>query len=391
MQTKTSKHAKVEQDYRIFFVFMTVIMIVMTVVSIVENPALQQFWPGTLFVILMSVHTTLHWNVTRIIQKPANKFLFIVGQAVLAFIIIQLSENIGMVFALYMALIGETIGFLGVNWRGALAIAFYLALSLINFVLFTSIANSIYWLATAIPVVIFVCLYVVLYTRQAEARERAQALADELSEYVAKVEDLTITNERQRMARELHDTLSQGLAGLILQLEAADAHLSKKRPERAQEIVQQSMETARSVLGDARNAISDLRHESAELEDSLRLEISRFTEATGIPCSFHLDLSQPIADSVREIVIRTVAESLTNIARHAKASTSSVNVTANENELTIEVKDNGIGFDPNAIASGHYGLLGMQERARLNRGRLEVRSEAGKGTQLILSLPIETK
>ena len=391
MQTKLSNHAKVEQDYRLFFVFMTVIMIGMTVVSIMNNPALQQSWLGTLFIILMSVHVILHWNVTRIIQKPANKFWFIIGQAILAFIIIQLSGNVGMVFALYMALIGETIGFLGVNLRGALAIAFFLALSLFNFIIFTDITSAIYWLATAIPVVIFVGLYVVLYTRQAEARERAQALADELSEYVARVEDLTITNERQRMARELHDTLSQGLAGLILQLEAADAHLSHKHPERAREIVQQSMETARSVLGDARNAISDLRHESGELGDSLRLEISRFTEATGIPCIFQLDLSQPIPDSVRETVIRAVAESLTNVARHAKANSASVRVTANENEITVEVTDDGIGFDPNLIASGHYGLLGMQERARLNRGRLEVRSEADKGTQLILSLPIQSK
>jgi NarL family two-component system sensor histidine kinase YdfH len=339
----------------------------------------------------MTAHITLHWNVARIIQKPANKVWYILGQAILAFISIQLSENVGMVFALYMALIGETIGFLGVNWRGALAIIFFLVLSLANFMLFTNTTSAVYWLATAIPVVIFVSLYVVLYTRQAEAREQAQALADELSEYVAKVEDLTIANERQRMARELHDTLSQGLAGLILQLEAADAYLGHDRPERAREIVQQSMETARSVLGDARDAISDLRHESAELEDSLRLEISHFTEATGIPCTFQLDLSQPITDSVRETVIRAVAESLTNVARHAKANSSSVSVTSNEHEIKVEIKDDGIGFDPNAVATGHYGLLGMQERARLNRGRLEVRSEAGKGTQLVLTLPIETK
>jgi NarL family two-component system sensor histidine kinase YdfH len=229
---------------------------------------------------------------------------------------------------------------------------------------------------------------VVLYTRQAEARERAQALADELGEYVARVEDLTITNERQRMARELHDTLSQGLAGLVLQLEAADAHLSSGRPERAREIVQQSMQTARSVLADARDAISDLRHESGELEETLRLEVSRFTEATGLPCSLSLDLSGPLPDPVRETVVRTVAESLTNIARHAKANSASVRIAAAENELTAEICDDGIGFDPASVAAGHYGLLGMQERARLNGGRLEVRSEAGAGTQLTLSLPI---
>lgn len=391
MQSKLSNPARVEQDYRIFFAFMTVIMAAMAVVSFRNNPALKNNWLGFLFVILVIIHIIVHWNVIRFIQKPAHKFFYVVGQAALAFIIVQLSANIGMVFTLYMALIGETIGFLGVNLRGMAAIAFYLALSMINFILFTSTASAVYWFATAIPIVVFVSLYVVLYTRQAEARERAQALADELGEYVARVEDLTITNERQRMARELHDTLSQGLAGLVLQLEAADAHLSSGRPERAREIVRQSMETARSVLGDARNAISDLRQESGELEQALRLEVSRFTEATGLPCTLSLDLSRPLPDPVRETVIRAVAESLTNIARHAKANSASVRIVAAENELTAGIRDDGIGFDPASVAAGHYGLLGMQERARLNGGRLEVRSEAGAGTQLTLTLPIQSK
>jgi len=391
MQTKTSNRAKVEQDYRLFFVFMTVILIGMTVVSIMSNPALQKTWMAALFILLMSIHIILHWNVVRMIQTPLHKIYYIIGQALLAFIIVQLSENIGMVFALYMALIGETFGFLGVNWRGAITIIFLLALSTFNFIHFTDPSSAVYWFAISIPMLIFVSLYVTLYTRQAEARERAQALADELSEYVARVEDLTIANERQRMARELHDTLSQGLAGLILQLEAADAHLSNQHPDRAQEIVRKSMETARSVLGDARNAIGDLRHEGGELEELLRLEISRFTDATGIPCSFSFDLPQSMPDSVREAVIRTVAESLTNIDHHAKANSASVSVSENEIEMTVKVIDDGIGFDPASIATGHYGLLGMQERARLNRGRLEVRSEAGKGTQVILSLPLHSK
>jgi signal transduction histidine kinase len=86
-----------------------------------------------------------------------------------------------------------------------------------------------------------------------------------------------------------------------------------------------------------------------------------------------------------------VAEALTNIARHAKANSASVAVTTNENEFTAEISDDGIGFDPVSIPAGHYGLLGVKERARLNGGRLEVRSEADKGTHLILSLPIRSK
>jgi len=93
----------------------------------------------------------------------------------------------------------------------------------------------------------------------AELLAELESANRQLTEYAARVEDLTIAAERQRMARELHDTLSQGLAGLILQLEAADAHLAADRPERARGILEQSMEKARGTLKEARQVIDDLR------------------------------------------------------------------------------------------------------------------------------------
>ena len=131
--------------------------------------------------------------------------------------------------------------------------------------------------------IIFVVIYVTLYVRQMEAREKAQALAVELetanrqlTDYAARVEDLTIANERQRMARELHDTLSQGLAGLILQLEAAQAHLGQDHPAKAREIITDAMGQARRTLSEARRAIDDLRQSPQDdLDSALR--------ATGLP------------------------------------------------------------------------------------------------------------
>ena len=120
MKTKTESPLKIEQDYRIFFLFMTVILIGMYFMSLAQTPALQNFWNGTLFTVLMVVHIALHWLVVRIIQTPKRKALYIIGQGLLAFIITHLSQNTGMVFSLYMALIGETIGFLGISrWSAA--------------------------------------------------------------------------------------------------------------------------------------------------------------------------------------------------------------------------------------------------------------------------------
>jgi len=396
MKTQKESSLKVEQDYRIFFIFMSVILVGVYFVSLANNTALHQFWMGALFTILMVSHIVLHWMVVRIIQTPKRKALYIIGQGLLAFIITQFSQNTGMVFALYMALIGETIGFLGITRWGALATLYFLVLSLTNLAIFTNIDNAIYWLITIIPIIIFISLYVTLYLRQAEARERAEALSAELesanqqlTEYAARVEDLTITNERQRMARELHDTLSQGLAGLILQLEAADAHLSNNHNDKAQSIVGNAMEQARSTLADARRAIDNLRQPALDdLDSALHLEISRFTNATGIPISFHSDQTPPLPAPVTETLVRTLTESLTNIANHAHAQNVAVNVRMKDKSLSITIQDDGVGFDTSAIPSGHYGILGIKERIRLVNGRFEIQSANGKGTSLKIEVPL---
>jgi NarL family two-component system sensor histidine kinase YdfH len=394
MKTQKESPFKIEQDYRIFFSFMTLVLVGMYAMTMFQNSSLRQSWLAVLFTILMIVHIILHWMVVRIIQVPSHKALYIIGQGLLAFVITHLSNNTGMVFSLYMALIGETIGFLGISRKGAFSTLFYLILSLINFVLFTNMDSAVYWLLTVIPVVIFISMYVTLYVRQAEARERAELLAAELetanqqlTEYAARVEDLTIATERQRMARELHDTLSQGLAGLILQLEAADAHLGNNRTEKARSIVASTMEQARATLTDARQVIDDLRKPSLDdLESALRLEISRFTTATGIPCTYYSDQTQPIPDPVKETVLRAVAEALTNIANHAKSQNVAVDVRMKDKSLLVTIQDDGVGFDASAIPSGHYGLLGIHERVRLVSGSFDIESD--NGTKLKIQIPL---
>ncbi len=398
MQTKPT--AKVEQDYKIFFGFMTFVMVGMYIWTLIATPSLRNSRMVFPYTLLLTIHIIAHWNVSRIIQNRNRILWYILGQSALAFVIVNLSGNIGMVFALYMALIGETIGFLGINRWGILSAIFYLTLSLVNFVLLNAQEGASFWLLTSIPTVIFVGMYVTLYTRQTEAREQAQMLATELesankqlTEYAARVEDLTIANERQRMARELHDTLSQGLAGLILQLEAADAHLANNRNDKAQSIVGNAMGQARLTLADARRAIDDLRQSSLDdLESALRLEISRFTDATGIPCIFHADQisspqgTPPLPDPVKETILRSVAEALTNIANHARAQNVEVNVRMKDKSLSLTIQDDGQGFDASAIPSGHYGILGIKERVRLVNGRFEIQSENGKGTTLKIQI-----
>jgi NarL family two-component system sensor histidine kinase YdfH len=325
---------------------------------------------------------------------------YLAVQGALAFVLTLLANDTTMILGLYMGLIGEAIGILRNTRLSVVAVIFYLGLAAVNFVLISGWQGLLFWaLATAL-VVFFVVAYVSLYNRQVEARERAQALLSELetahrelAEYAARVQDLTLAAERQRMARELHDTLAQGLAGLILQLEAANSHLASGRAERAKEILVQAMTRARNTLADARRAISDLRQGAAvpeDLSEAVREEADHFATATGIACTLDLATLPPLPDDIREHALRVVSEGLTNVARHAQASQVWIRLASGDGCLEVEVRDDGVGFDPAdaAAQSGHYGLLGMRERARLAGGTLVVESVAGKGTTLHLSVPL---
>jgi NarL family two-component system sensor histidine kinase YdfH len=193
------------------------------------------------------------------------------------------------------------------------------------------------------------------------------------------------------MARELHDTLAQGLAGVILQLEAVDSHLSRGNTERAQGIAVQAMARARSTLAEARRAIDDLRQSDTELnlEAAIRSEADRFSAATGIPCDLELDIVSKIPAPVSEQALRIISEGLTNIARHARAGTVKLQVEAHNGTLDLQITDDGCGFDSGSpVKSGHYGLIGMRERARLSGGMVDVQSKPGQGTTLRASLPL---
>jgi len=396
VDTSSNPLTKVEQDYRLFTWFLTLVVVVMYIWALTENLSLRQPLTFFLFTFLVAVHVILHWQIEKIIVTPRVFPVYSLVQGGLAFIICWLAGLEAMVFTLFMALIGEAVGMFGLTRRALLASAFFLALNMLSLNQITSLVAAGWSLLGIIPILVLTLIYTILYKRQAEAREQAQNLAGELestnrqlAEYAAQVEDLSIANERQRMARELHDTLSQGLAGLILQLEAADAHLINQHNDKAQSIIGNAMEQARLTLADARRAIDDLRKPSSDdLDSALRLELDRFTSATGIPVRFHPVPTPPLPDPVKETLIRALAEALTNIAHHAQARNVEVHLRMKDKSLSLTIQDDGQGFDPSAIPSGHYGILGIKERIRLVNGTFEIQSENGKGALLKVEIPL---
>lgn len=207
---------------------------------------------------------------------------------------------------------------------------------------------------------------------------------------VAEVEEAAQVDERQRIARELHDTVTQDLVSLILQLEAIDARLSSEQPQRAREIAQLATRQARAALNETRQVICDLRTQrrvQSDLTQSLRTEMRRFSQTTSILCHCDLRSFAMLPDCTGEQILLAIKEGLTNVARHAYAREVWVDLRNSGTTCMLEIRDDGQGFDPTCTAAGHYGLLGLRERVQQFGGELQIQSAPGKGTRLSMSLP----
>ena len=194
------------------------------------------------------------------------------------------------------------------------------------------------------------------------------------------------------MAQELHDTLAQGLAGLILQLEAVDSHLEDGNATKARETARRAMELARTTLHEARRAIQALRPAALEqtgLIYALGSEVDEFEATTGIHATFQVNSSTlDVSLAVAQDILRIVQESLTNVRHHAGAENVMVHLETRGDQLRVVIKDDGCGFDPEQVTGlpDSFGIQGMKERAEHIGGKLQVHSVIGKGTTVTLEM-----
>jgi NarL family two-component system sensor histidine kinase YdfH len=382
-----------------FFILLTLVMAGMYVLAIGNSTVLGDPIRLAVFTTLFVLHLLLYWSILQFALYEQRILSYIFIQGFLAFVIILVGGEVNLVIGLYASLTGTTVGTIGRKRITVFAVIFYTLLAFLSIILVGDFGILRQTFLFFVVSVLFSAFFAFAFFRQIEAREQAQALLEELenahqqlAEYALEVENLSITNERQRMARELHDTLAQGLAGLILQLEAADIHIEQKRVDKTREILQQALARARATLVDARRAINDLRIDLSDpknLVDGISREVQRFNDATGIPCELNLNIPDTLSEEVSEHIFRTATEGLGNIARHAQASRVVVEIIQKDNRLNLRIQDDGIGFNPEdeITRSGHYGLLGIRERARLAGGTLKIDSSPEKGTQIHLSLP----
>lgn len=203
---------------------------------------------------------------------------------------------------------------------------------------------------------------------------------------------LARAEERTRLAREIHDTLAQGLTAIALNIESA-MHRLDKNPDQARERLEQALATARENLEEARRSVLDLRSaarlEGKPLAEALAGLGRSFTSDTGIPVTVQTKGVDGLALRTESELYRIAQEALTNVRKHARAHRVQIGLRRRGPRLTLSVTDDGVGFSGRASPTDSHGLIGMRERAKLLGGRLQVSSRPGEGTRIVARVPVE--
>lgn len=245
--------------------------------------------------------------------------------------------------------------------------------------------RRIVWLCAVIAAASLLAVAGVMWQTRRHLREQERQRARSESEFSA------ILAERNRMAREIHDTLAQGLSAISMQLELVKDRLPPGAESAARHL-EQAHRQARSSLADARNSIWNMRSqvlENGDLASALSNILKQMTEGKKIASTVQVTGSRRLPPVTENNLLRIGQESITNAIKHARAGRIEVLIEFGEKQVRLRVRDDGCGFDPGQPpkSQGGFGLVGMRERAAQLQGELTVQSASGKGTEVTLTLP----
>lgn len=252
-------------------------------------------------------------------------------------------------------------------------------------------------------ILLYIAGYVLIasYATVTEQRERAEAQAHslvvelqdanrQLIENAATIENLAIVEERNRLARELHDSVSQSLYGLVLSSEAARRSLASGNHDGLVEELDSMSEAARTAQAEMRLLIYELRPPEMEelgLQRALENRLATVERRTGLQATITYQVESDVPLRTEIELERIAIEALTNAVRHSGASNVRVVVRQDGDRLVLDVEDDGVGIETGALATG-FGMRGMRERAERLGGTLTVVSDPGNGTRVRVETPL---
>jgi signal transduction histidine kinase len=245
---------------------------------------------------------------------------------------------------------------------------------------------------------LFTGAYAGAVAQATDAQRRTEAVLADLQEahaqlqlYAAQAEALAVMEERQRIARELHDSAVQALYGLVLSAEGAVRKMAEGEVRLVGERLHQIRDIARAALNEMRSLIFELRPPELEkqgLVAALRSRLAAVEERGGVRTALKVEGDGRLPQPMEAGLYRVVQEALNNALKHSGAEQVTVKLAIGLETVAVEVIDDGIGFDPSAGEGiGGVGLRGMGERAAELAGRLRVESTPGEGTRIRLEVP----
>ena len=322
------------------------------------------------------------------------KVIYFAIQIPLGSVIIALCKGAGFNALLLLPLAGQAVVLFSDTWAYITNLGI-VAAYVISVRTFTNSWPDV-WID--LPIFLAGLIFILVFTQVAVGEEKARKEVEhlfselqetnrQLSEYSLKAEELAVAQERNRLAREIHDGLGHYLTTVNIQIRAAIATLEKK-PERARELLLKAESLSKEALSDVRNSVATLR---APMDESLSLEIIirnvlKSCECSGFETNFiMLGNERSVSAPLRFALFRTVQEAVSNVQKHAHAPNLWVTLDFRQDDQTIlVVRDDGIGSER---IDGGFGLLGLRERARLVNGNINIKTSPGKGFVIELVVP----
>lgn len=333
-------------------------------------------------------------------NNQINKLLYTACQIILVLIIIYSGERTANIFP-FINIIIVTRSCLIFPLSGRLVVA---GLSFILFVLtikqrfdrfpLPPKAQERFWFLTFnftfsfILALVFVLLLMNAVLSERQSREKLAQANEKLREYALRIENQATLEERNRIAREIHDSLGHSLTALNLQLETA-LKLWQSNPSKAHNFLGRAKELGSKALQDVRQSVSTMRSDALKgqsLEQAIAILAEDFYRSTNVAPICLIDLVHPLPPEISTAVYRIIQESLTNISKYADATEVKLELTINKSCLCLIIEDNGKGFDVEQNTTG-FGLQSMRDRTLALAGKFNIHSQYGDGCKIIVDIP----
>lgn len=354
---------------------------ILTLVAVVvlQVPALLSYKQAAVVVLLGVLFIVVHAYYNELVKRIGA--LYFVIQSVLCISCAALAENYAVLILMSFGIILMIQLFYETPSpkQFALYVVLYFAVSTVILRIKHEGEHLAFLLVMLLMMLVLVYLVLAVFHKKEAENKR-------LEEANRRIAQLTRQTERQRMARDLHDSLIQRLIAANLKLDVVEAHLKKERYEKAEHVVTLAKEQIVQSIQEAREVVDDLRQSlhNMPFEDRFIEEVEQLGFLLSLPVTTRIAIEHELAPEVEEHVLAIVKEALTNTHKHAKATAVTVSLQQQRTHYSLVIEDNGVGFIKQHT-TGRYGFVGMNERAAIIHGTLRIQSE--NGVRITLQFP----